>query len=273
MADEERGVSIIDSHAHLDFRQFDADRERVIQRAWAAGLSGIINAGTDLRSSAAGIELAERHEGIFASVGFHPHDAKSLTASALSEMESLARSPRVVAIGEIGLDFYRNLSPKPAQRAAFRAQLDLAARLDKPVIVHDRDSRGEIMAILQEWAPTVPRAAKGVLHCFSGDLAMAMKAVEMGFYISIAGPVTYANARQLPEIVKSLPLDRILIETDCPYLTPHPHRGKRNEPAYVRLVAEAVARFRGISEDQVARSTSANTRTLFRLYDHSEDVL
>jgi len=273
VADEKTCISYIDSHAHLDSRQFDADRERVIQRAWAAGLTAIINAGIDLRSSAAGIELAERHQGIFASVGFHPHDAKSLTASALAEMESLARSPKVVAIGEIGLDYYRNLSPKPAQRTAFRAQLGMAARLDKPVIVHDRDAHGEIMAILEEWASTVPRAAKGVLHCFSGDLAMAVKAVEMGFYISIAGPITYGNARQLPEIVKSLPLDRMLIETDCPYLMPHPHRGKRNEPAYVRLVAEAVARCRGIPEAEVARFTSANTRTLFRLYDHSEDVL
>lgn len=272
MSDEKPTVVYTDSHAHLDFRQFEADREDVIRRARAAGVTTIINAGTDLRSSAAGIELAERYEGIFASAGFHPHDAKNLTDAAVANLERLARSPKVVAIGEIGLDYYRNLSPKPAQRAAFKAQLEVAARLGKPVIIHDRDAHEEILAILEEWAPTFPRAAKGVLHCFSGNLEMAMKAVEMGFYVSIAGPITYRNARKLPEIAKSLPLDRILIETDCPYLTPQTHRSKRNEPAYVTLVAEAIARCRDISESQVARATTENTQTLFGLKDNCEDV-
>jgi len=256
---------LVDSHAHLDFSQFDRDRAQVLERAWATGLVAIVNAGADLRSSRAGVELSQKQARVFASVGFHPHDAKDLTADALAELESLARSPKVVAIGEIGLDFYRDLSPRPIQRKAFEAQLALASRLGKPVIVHDRDAHSEVMAILREWARGVPQSEKGVLHCFSGNIEMAQEAVEMGFLISIAGPVTYPNSRKLPEIAAALPLKKLLIETDCPYLTPHPHRGKRNEPAYVTLVAEAVALHRGIPVAEVARATAANTARLFGL--------
>ncbi len=257
--------ALVDTHAHLDFAQFDADREQVLARAWAAGLVAIVNAGADLPSSRAGVELSARHERVFAAVGVHPHDAKALTAEALAELETLARAPKVVAIGEIGLDFYRDLSPRPAQRAALEAQLALAARLPKPIIVHDRDAHGEVMGILREWSPTSPLAEKGVLHCFSGSLDMAEQAVELGFLISIAGPITYTNARKLPEIAAALPLDKLLIETDCPYLAPHPHRGQRNEPAYVALVAEAVARARGVPVAEVARATTANAARLFGL--------
>ncbi len=262
---ERPNPALVDAHAHLDFDAFDGDRARVLDRAWAAGLVAIVNAGADLPSSRAGVELAQTHARIFAAVGVHPHDAKGLTASALAELEALARAPRVVAIGEIGLDFYRDLSPRPAQRQAFEAQLDLAARLRKPIIVHDRDAHGEVMAILRGWAGTLPLPEKGVLHCFSGSLEMALEAVELGFLISIAGPITYANARKLPEIAAALPLDKLLIETDCPFLAPHPHRGKRNEPAYVALVAEAVARARGLPVAEVARATTANAARLFGL--------
>ncbi|MBC7259924.1 MAG: TatD family hydrolase [Chloroflexi bacterium] len=255
----------IDTHAHLDFSQFDADREDVLGRAWAVGLVAIVNAGADLPSSRAGVELSAKHERIFAAVGVHPHDAKDLTASALAELEALARAPKVVAIGEIGLDFYRDLSPRPAQRQAFEAQLDLAARLRKPVIVHDRDAHGEVMTILRGWEGASPLPEKGVLHCFSGSLEMALEAVELGFLISVAGPITYPNARKLPEIAAALPLDRLLVETDCPFLAPHPHRGKRNEPAYVALVAEAVARARGVPVAEVARITTANAVRVFGL--------
>jgi len=255
----------IDTHAHLDFSEFDADREEVLGRAWAAGLVAIVNAGADLPSSRAGVELSAEHERVFAAVGVHPHDAKDLTAEALAELEALARAPKVVAIGEIGLDFYRDLSPRPAQRSAFEAQLALAARVRKPVIVHDRDAHGEVMGILREWAPTLPLAEKGVLHCFSGSLEMALEAVELGFLISIAGPITYPNARKLPEIAAALPLDRLLVETDCPFLAPHPYRGKRNESAYVPLVGEAVARARGVPVAEVARATTANAARVFGL--------
>ena len=256
---------LIDSHAHLDFSQFDRDRAQVLERAWAAGLVAIVNAGADLPSSRAGVELAQKHARVFAAVGVHPHDAKELTAEVLTELESLARSPKVAAIGEIGLDFYRDLSPRPVQRKAFEAQLGLAAKLGKPVIIHDRDAHAEVMAILRDWARTVTRPEKGVLHCFSGDLEMAEEAVEMGFLLSIAGPITYQNSRKLPEIAAALPLNKMLVETDCPYLAPHPHRGKRNEPAYVALVAEAIARLRGISPEEVGRATTANAARLFGL--------
>jgi len=256
---------LIDSHAHLDFSQFDRDRAQVLERAWAAGLVSIVNAGADLPSSRAGVELAQKQPRVYASVGVHPHDAKDLTAEALAELELLARAPKVVAIGEIGLDFYRDLSPRVAQRKAFESQLALASRLGKPVIIHDRDAHGEVMAILRDWVKTLARPEKGVLHCFSGDLEMAQQAVEMGFLISIAGPVTYQNSRKLPEIAAALPLNKILVETDCPYLAPHPHRGKRNEPAYVALVADTVARARGISAKDVGRATTANAVRLFRL--------
>jgi TatD DNase family protein len=262
---ENSSVPYIDSHAHVDFSQFDADRGQVLQRAWDSGLVAIVNAGTHLRSSHAGVELARQHERVFAAVGFHPHDAKELTAEARNELETLAQRPKVVAIGEIGLDFYRDLSPRPVQRKAFDAQLELAAKLGKPVIVHDRDAHGEILAVLREWSPTSEREAKGVLHCFSGDVDMALEAVRLGFYVSFAGPITYQNARRLPDIAASLPLNRILIETDCPYLTPYPYRGRRNEPSYVRLVAEAVARYRHLDIAEVARSTTANARRLFGL--------
>lgn len=255
---ERPNPALVDTHTHLDFAQFDADREQVLGRAWATGLVAIVNAGADLPSSRAGVELAREHERVFAAVGVHPHDAKDVNADALAELETLARAPKVVAIGEIGLDFYRDLSPRPAQRAAFEAQLDLAARLRRPVIVHDRDAHAEVMGILRTWAGMSPLAEKGVLHCFSGSLEMALEAVELGFLISIAGPITYTNARKLPEIAASLPLDKLLIETDCPFLAPHPHRGQRNEPAYVRLVAQAVARARGIPVAEVARATTAN---------------
>jgi TatD DNase family protein len=261
-------VTLIDSHAHLDFRKFDADRERVIERAQEAGVSTIVNVGADLASSRRAVELAARHEQVYAAVGMHPHDAKKLDGAALAELRELALQPKVVAVGEIGLDYYRNLSPRDVQRRAFQAQLAWAAKLKRPVIIHDRDAHDQIMEILAGWAKTVDRTPLtgrlGVLHTFSGDRAMADQAIDLGFYISISGPVTYKNARQLPEIVRTLPRDRILVETDCPFLTPHPYRGKRNEPAYVRIVAERVAELKGISLDVLAERTTANARHLFQ---------
>jgi len=252
-------MELTDTHAHLDFPQFDGDREEVIERALAAGVRRIINVGADLASSRRAVALAEAHPPIYAAVGVHPHDAKTLTDEALAELLGLARHPKVVAIGEIGLDFYRDLSPREAQRQAFERQLALARELGLPVIVHDRNAHAEVMDVLRR------RGLRGVLHCFSGDPEMARQAIEMGFYISVAGPATFKNAKRLPEIVRQLPLERLLIETDCPYLAPHPHRGRRNEPAYVRLVAEAVADIKGLPLEEVARVTTANARALFGL--------
>lgn len=256
----------VDAHAHLDFPEFDADRPAVIQRARAAGVAAILNVGADLPSSRQAVALADQYDLVYAAVGMHPHDAKKLDGATLAEFRDLARHPKVVAVGEIGLDFYRNLSPPEVQRRAFHAQLAWAAQLGKPVIIHDREAHREVLAMLTDWAAGLqdsPLAGRlGVLHTFSGDQAMAERAVELGFYISISGPVTYPNARRLAEIVKALPLDRLLIETDCPFLTPHPYRGRRNEPAYVRLVAERVAELRGMSVEELAQATMASARRL-----------
>jgi TatD DNase family protein len=267
-------LNLIDTHAHLDFAKFDTDRPAVLERAKAEGVVAILNAGTDVDTSRRAVELAAQNKMVYAAVGMHPHDAKKLDGAALAELRELACRAEVVAVGEIGLDFYRNLSPRDVQRRAFRAQLAWAAKLGKPVIIHDRDAHEEVMVILNDWAKGLrdsplsgngdPAAARlGVLHTFSGDLGMAQQAIALGFYISISGPVTYKKASRLRTIVQALPLDRLLVETDCPFLAPHPHRGKRNEPAYVRLVAERIAEIKGISLDEVAEATTANARSLF----------
>jgi TatD DNase family protein len=257
-------MNLIDTHTHLDFPQFDSDREQVIERAANAGVKAIVNVGTDLASSRAAVALAEAYPQIYAAVGAHPHDAKTMTGETLEELRALASHPKVVAVGEIGLDFYRDLSPRDQQRRAFQQQLALAREVGKPVIIHDREAHKEVMAILRRWAEGCQQPV-GVLHCFSGDLAMAQEAIELGFYISIAGPVTFQNARRLRELIRQLPLEKLLVETDCPYLAPHPHRGKRNEPAYVKLVAQEVARIKGTSSEEVARITSDNAQALFAL--------
>ena len=261
-------MSLIDTHAHLDFGKFDADRDLVLERARKAGVGTIVNVGTDLASSRRAVELAAQHDMIYAAVGMHPHDAKKLDGAALAELRDLAQRPNVVAVGEIGLDYYRDLSPRNAQRRAFQAQLAWAAKLEKPVIIHDRDAHDQVMELLADWGKTLGRSTLagrlGVLHTFSGDRAMAERAIDLGFYISISGPVTYKNAGQLPDVVRALPLNRILVETDCPFLAPHPYRGKRNEPAYVRLVAERIAELLDIPLDDLARATTANAKRLFQ---------
>ncbi|MGC9333277.1 MAG: TatD family hydrolase, partial [Anaerolineae bacterium] len=227
---------LVDTHAHLDHARFDGDRDAVLDRALEAGVAAIVTIGADLPSSRQAVELAARYERVYAAVGMHPHDARKLDGAALVELRELGQRPKVVAVGEIGLDFYRDLSPRDVQRRAFQAQLAWAARLGKPVVIHDRDAHEPVMEILAAWAGALSgsrlEGRVGVLHTFSGDLLMAERAIELGFYISVSGPVTYHNARQLPDIVRALPLDRLLVETDCPFLAPHPYRGKRNEPAY-----------------------------------------
>jgi TatD DNase family protein len=262
-------VTLIDTHAHLDFEQFDRDREAVLDRARSAGVQGIVNVGVDAASSRRAVALAADQEMVFATVGIHPHGAKDLDDAVWAELRALVLEPEVVAVGEIGLDFYRDRSPHDVQRRAFEAQLAWAGEVGKPVVVHDRDAHADLMRILTDWARGLqnsPLAGRlGVLHTFSGDLAMAEAVVDLGFYISISGPVTYKNAGRLAGIVQSLPLDRLLVETDCPFLAPHPHRGKRNEPAYVRLVAERIAELHGIPFTTLAQATTANAQRLFEL--------
>ena len=252
---------MIDSHAHLDDARFNADREQVLARARAGGVELVINIGADLESSRQSVALAEAHPCVYAAVGVHPHDALSLDDAALAMLRGWAQHPRVAAIGEIGLDYYRDLSPRAAQQAAFERQLALAAELGKPVVVHDREADEDLVAILDGWAGRL----RGVLHCFSGDAALAARVVDWDWYIGVDGPVTFQNARRLPDVVRDVPLSRLLLETDSPYLTPHPYRGRRNEPAYLVWVAEAVAKLKGLSLAEVERVTSQNARDLFGL--------
>ena len=250
---------LIDSHAHLDFNQFDDDRDQVVARAREAGLSAIVNVGTDLGSSERSIELAGRHSMVYATVGVHPHDARTLSSDALKRLAELAGREKVVAIGEIGLDFYRDRSPRDLQRDAFRRQIRLAVELGMPLVIHDRDAHQETLQILRD---EEAHRVGGVLHCFSGDLKMAWEGIAMGFLIAFGGPITYGGGIK-QQIARQIPLDRILVETDCPFLTPVPHRGKRNEPANVRHVAEKLARLRGIEFEEAAEATTENAVRLF----------
>lgn len=249
-----------DSHAHLDDEAYDDDRSEMLSRARKSGISLVINVGYDLPSSRNSVALAREHDFIYAAVGIHPHDADTATGDAFNELREMAKFPKVVAIGEIGLDYYRELTPGEVQQEAFRKQISLAKELNKPIIVHDRDAHGDVMAILKEEAPFVKG---GILHCFSGSWEMAKECLKLGFYISIAGPVTFNNAGKLKEIAAQVPLERLLIETDSPYLTPQPHRGKRNESSYVVHVAERIAELREITPEEIGEVTTANAKKIF----------
>jgi TatD DNase family protein len=255
---------LIDSHCHLNFNAFDEDRAEVLARAAEAGVIAIINPGTNLEDSRQIVAMAEATPNLYAAVGFHPNDVADFNQPALAELRDLAAHPKVVAIGEIGLDYYWDEAPRPVQQQVFEQQLALAREIDKPVIIHQREAAADMMAILRLWSKG--QAHPGlVLHSFSGDMQMAEEAVELGFYIGITGPVTFKNAHNLPEIVAALPAERLLIETDAPFLSPHPFRGKRNEPARVKLVAERVAALQGVSLSEMGDQLTQNTILLFRL--------
>lgn len=253
-------VRLVDSHAHLNDGRFRQDMPQVLQRAKDAGVEAIINVGYDMPSSVRALSLAARYGSIYAAVGIHPHDAGTVPKDYSDELRKLAADKKVVAIGEIGLDFYRNLSSAADQKRVFREQLRLASELSLPVIVHDRDAHTEVLAILKE-----ENAGKtgGVLHCFSGDSSFARRCLDLGFYISLAGPVTFKQHGDLVEVARMVPQNRLLLETDAPYLAPQPYRGKRNEPAYVRCVAEHVAKLRGQSLAELGAATAENATRLF----------
>ena len=264
---------LIDTHTHLDDTRYDADREAMIERARQAGVETFITIGCDLATSRAAVELAERYPFIYASIGVHPHEVRHIGDDWYDELRRLARHPKVVAYGEIGLDYHYNHSPPKLQRDRFREQVLLARECRLPLIIHTREAQEDTIAILRE-----EQAADvgGVFHCFTGDAKLAKDGLDLGFYLSFSGVVTFQNAATLREIAKTVPTDRLLIETDCPYLTPAPHRGKRNEPAYVKLVAETLASVRSgasaVSADDVARVTAANARRLFRLPGESRSA-
>jgi len=257
MANSEN-LDLIDTHAHLDASDYANDRAAVITRASSARI-GIVTVGADLPSSRAALALAARHRTVWPAVGVHPHDAKTLDHRARDELQQLA-SEGAVAIGEIGLDYYRDLSPRSAQRRALADQLDLARALDLPVILHNRESTKDLLAILRAHPPR-----RGVVHSFLGDRALAETFVGLGLHLGIGGPLTFERNEGLRDAVAAAPLDRLLVETDCPYLTPVPHRGKRNEPAYVRYVAEAIAALRGVPVPEIAAATTRNAVALFSL--------
>lgn len=250
---------LVDSHAHLDSPKFDDDREAVIERAKEAGVELIVNVGFNRETIPTTIALAEKYDMIYAAVGWHPQDAVDMKPDDLDWLEELCRHPKVRAIGEIGLDYYWDTSPRDVQERVFREQIRLARRLGKPIIIHNRDATGDVVRILRE-----EKAADvgGIMHSFSSSPEIARECVKMNFYISFGGPVTFKNAVQPKESLAAVPLERLLIETDCPYLTPHPFRGKRNEPAHVRLVAEAAAAIKQVTVEEIARITAENARKI-----------
>jgi TatD DNase family protein len=255
---------LIDTHAHLNAEQFKEDLEIVIERAIQSDVEKIIVVGFDRKTIQRAIQLAEKYPFIYAVVGWHPEDAVDCTEADLNWIEDLAKHPKVVGIGEIGLDYYWDKSPKEIQQKLLRRQIQLAKKENLPIIIHNRDATQDLIRILRE-----ERASEvgGVMHCFSGSAETAEECVKMNFYISLAGPVTFKNARQPKEVVERIPLEKLLIETDCPYLAPHPYRGKRNEPALVKLVAEEIALIKNQPYDTVAKVTTENAKRIFRIED------
>jgi len=252
-----------DTHAHMDDGRFDEDREELFRELPSRGISLVINPGADMISSRKAIDYARAYEYVYAAVGVHPHDAEGMKDGDLDELERMALSEsKVVAIGEIGLDYFYDFSPREVQKERFIQQLELASKLGLPVIIHDRDAHGDIMDIL-EYKKSI--LTGGVMHCYSGSWEMAKQLLDLGFYISLAGPVTFKNAKRPIEVAEKIPLDRLLIETDSPYLTPVPHRGKRNDPGYVKFVAEKIGEIRGLSGEEIGRITMENGKRLFSI--------
>lgn len=251
----------IDTHAHLNDPAFDKDRDETIKRAFDFSVEKIIDVGIDIATSRLSVQIAERYDAVYATVGFHPHDASKFSVSVLEEMELLASHEKVVAIGETGLDFYRNFSPRDLQITAFREQIQLAKRLKLPLVIHNRASVETVLTILQE---EKAEELSGVLHCYSGSMDSALEAIGLNFYVGFNGPVTYKNSRSL-EIACSLPMERIILETDSPYLAPEPYRGKRNEPAFIPLIAAKLAERGAVSLESIAQITSINASCLFNI--------
>ncbi|NJP39013.1 TatD family hydrolase [Alkalicoccus luteus] len=253
---------LIDTHVHLNADQFADDADEVIQRAKEAGVAKMVVVGFDTKTINLAMELIETYPFLYAAVGWHPVDAVDFDDDKLAWLEELTKHPKVVAVGETGLDYHWDKSPHDVQQEAFRKQIALAKKVKLPLIIHDREAHEDITAILQEEEAA---EAGGIMHCFQGDEEMAKACLDMNFYISFGGPVTFKNAKLPKEVAKIVPDDRLLIETDAPYLAPHPYRGKRNEPAYVKLVAEQLAELRGVTYEELAAQTTKNAEILFHL--------
>ncbi len=261
-------MDVIDTHAHLEMPEFNDDREEVIERARSSGVNKIITIGIDIESAKKAIELAEKHSGIWAGIGIHPQLSKGVQKEDIEKLVELAGSPRVVAIGELGLDYYRDYSPRQDQMKALKWQLEAAKNLRLPVIIHCREAQEDMIPILREWSGSfqMPEGRpRGVLHCFGRDEATAGNYIEMGFYISVGGYIGYPSSARLRETLERIPLDRLVVETDCPFLPPQKYRGKRNEPAYVLHTLQALAEIKRVSVEEAARQTTGNAVRLFNL--------
>ena len=266
-------ANLTDTHCHLNYRLFDQDLDAVIARAWQNGLTHILVPGIDIEACHKAINISQNNVKVFAAVGIHPNDAGTWDNKTLPELRKLAANPRVVAIGEIGLDYYRDRAPRDLQIEIFKTQLDLAAEVGKPVIVHSRNALAGVIAQLQDWQARLAQQGSplterpGVLHAYAGDLHEAKTAISRHFYIGIGGVVTFKNAKTYQQMVATLPLDSLLIETDAPFLTPHPYRGQRNEPAHVAFVGEKIAELHHKPVSEVAHTTSRNAQKLFQWGD------
>lgn len=253
---------LIDSHAHLDDERFDRDRDELIKSLGKNGISTVINIGADLPSSIKSVKLSEQYDNIYAAVGVHPHSASEMDEGTIEVLKAFSSREKVVAIGEIGLDYYYDNSPRDVQRIWFRRQMKLAKEVNLPIVVHSREANQETFDMIKAESDG---KLTGVIHCYSGSVELMKEYIKLGYYISLGGPVTFKNAKTPKEVAKVVPIDRLLVETDSPYLTPEPHRGKRNEPLYVRHVAAMIAELRGMTIEELARATSENTKRLFNL--------
>lgn len=249
-----------DSHTHYDDERFDEDRKQLLEELPLRGVSYVVNAAASMKSAHTSVQLADEYEYIYATVGVHPHEVESMTDKDIEILRNLAKHPKVVAIGEIGLDYYYDFSPRELQREWFSAQLGLAKELNLPVVIHSREACQQTFDMIIE-----SEINQGVIHCFSGSKELAKEYVKRGFYIGIGGAITFKNARKTLEVVQDIPLDRILIETDCPYLTPVPHRGKRNDSSYLVHVVDKIAEIKGLSTEEVSKVTRDNAKKLFKI--------
>jgi len=249
-----------DTHAHYCDRRFDEDRDELLESMVDGGVSLILNAGSNLKSSRLSLELADKYPFIYASVGFHPHDAKEMNDGSVRELEELLSHPKAVAVGEIGLDYHYDFSPRDVQKVRFREQLELARRLKLPVIIHEREALADTLSLVQEYSDLT-----GVFHCFSGSWETARIILDLGWFISFTGVVTFKNARRALEVLEKMPLERLMLETDCPYMAPEPMRGKRNSSLFLPFIAEKIASVRGICVNEVAAVTTENGKRFFGL--------
>jgi len=261
-------TDLIDTHCHFNFEDYNQDRDQVWADSHAVGVRRLIIPAVDIETSREGIVLTEKYEGMFVAVGIHPNSTAEFNEDVIPVIRELASHPKVISIGEIGLDYYWDKSPKSQQFRAFEAQLALASELELPVIIHNREASEDTLTILEKWAKNLPDSLKnraGVLHSFSGDVTIAKRALNIGFYLGFTGPITYKNADEMRRVAASTPLDRILVETDAPFLTPIPHRGKRNSPAYIPLMVDRLASLHNITTDEMGRYTTENAVRLFKL--------